>query len=100
MDENALVAVEQPRLPPMDTRQLLLVLNRARHRSFAVHLRSGALFVDVVCTHLSITYDWSGVTVRFTVRVPTPEGEKTLRLAGEVVHDAFLPEEAIDADAS
>lgn len=99
MDETALVAVETPRLPPMDTRQLLLVLNRARRQPFAVHLRSGVLLVDVVCTHIAITYGWQGKTVRFTLRVPTPDGEKELRLAGDVVHDAFLEEDAVEANA-
>lgn len=88
-----------PLLPPMDTAQLLMALNRARHRSLAVQLRSGVLYVDAVCTSVQITYSWTGKQVRFTVRVPTPEGEKVLRLAGEVVHDAFLEEEAIEADA-
>lgn len=99
MDETALSWFESVfRLPPMDTEQLLLVLNRARRRQFIIHLRTGAIFYDVTYSRLQVIYHYDRKQVRFVIHVPTSEGEQMLRVEGLVVHDVFLPEDAIDAE--
>ncbi len=97
-EETAVLPAEMPRLLPMDPAQLLLILNRARHQTVAVLLRSGVWFDDARCVGLTITYTWQGKVISFRVRVPTPNGDRELWLAGSAVADVMLSEDAVEAD--